>query len=103
MEVLRPSAPSAVIYLVYEVPANAYLLQSLLHLVDEGGAPSPVGNGFIAPPGGVVYFGDYVFAGNDTLGFRRDLAAARAATSKRRWNTHRIIVRTTCRCTLRKL
>jgi hypothetical protein len=75
IEATRPSIPAKVTYLAFEVPANAYVY---LDLVDTPLAPSPIGHAFIAPPGATVYFGDYVFVGNKTVEFRRDINAARA-------------------------
>jgi hypothetical protein len=71
----RPSIPAKVTYLAFEVPANVYVYldNPILPL-----APSPIGHAFKAPQGTTVYFGDYVFIGNRTVEFRRDLTAARA-------------------------
>jgi hypothetical protein len=78
IEATRPSIPAKVTYLAFQVPANAYVYLSTLDLVDTHRAPSPIGHAFIAPPGATVYFGDYVFVGNKTVEFRRDINAARA-------------------------
>jgi hypothetical protein len=75
IEATRPSIPDKVTYLAFEVPANAYVY---LDPVDISLVPSSMGRAFIAPPGATVYFGDYVFVGNKTLEFRRDINAARA-------------------------
>ena len=80
IEATVPSNPAKVRYFAFEVPANIYLYLSTLHLVDANRAPSQVGQAFIAPPGATVYFGDYVFIGNKTVEFQRDINAARAAT-----------------------
>ena len=82
IEATVPSTPAKVRYFAFEVPANAYVYLSLLDLVDDHRAPSPIGHAFIAPPGATVYFGDYVFVGNKTAEFRRDINAARAATKE---------------------
>jgi hypothetical protein len=79
IEATRPSIPAKVTYLAFEVPANAYVYLSPLDIVDTHQAPSPIGHAFMAPPGATVYFGDYVFVGNKTVEFRRDINAARAA------------------------
>jgi hypothetical protein len=79
IEATRPSTPAKVTYLVFDVPANAYVY---LDLVNIALAPSPMGKAFIAPPGATVYFGDYVFVGNKTVEFRRDINAARAGASE---------------------
>jgi hypothetical protein len=75
IEAIRPSAPSNITYLAFEVPANVYVY---LSNTSASFAPSPVGHAFIAPPGGTVYFGDYVLAGDKTVEFRRDINSARA-------------------------
>jgi hypothetical protein len=76
IEVTRPSIPSKVSYLAFEVPANAYVS---LDLIDTPPAPPAIGHAFIAPPGATVYFGDYVLVGeNKTVEFRRDINAARS-------------------------
>jgi hypothetical protein len=82
IEARRPSIPAKVTYLAFEVPANAYVYLSLLNLVDAHLAPSPIGHAFIAPPRATVYFGDYVFVGNKTVEFRRDINAARAGAGQ---------------------
>jgi len=82
IEATVPSNPAKVRYFAFEVPANAYVYLSTLGLVDANRAPSPIGQAFIAPPGATVYFGDYVFVGNKTTEFQRDINAARAATKE---------------------
>jgi hypothetical protein len=79
IEATRPSIPSKVTYLAFEVPANAYVY---LDLMDTALVSSPMGHAFIAPAGSTVYFGDYVFVGNKTVEFRRDINAARAGASE---------------------
>ena len=79
IEAARPSTPNGVTYVAFEVPPNTYVYVSPF---DSNLAPSSVGRAFIAPPGGTVYFGDYVFVGNRTLEFRRDMDAARAGTRR---------------------
>jgi hypothetical protein len=75
----RPSIAAAVTYLAFEVPANVYVyLDNSTHPL----VPSPMGDAFKAPPGAAVYFGDYVFTGNKTVQFRRDIDAARAGARK---------------------
>lgn len=79
IEATRPSIPSKVTYLAFEVPANVYVY------FNNGNAPlspSPMGHAFIAPPGATVYFGDYVLVGNKTVEFRRDINAARVGVKK---------------------
>jgi hypothetical protein len=71
----RPSIPAKVTYLAFEVPANVYVYLNGPNLPL---APSPMGHAFKAPSGATVYFGDYVFIGNKTVEFRRDINAARA-------------------------
>jgi hypothetical protein len=71
----RPSSPAKVTYLAFEVPANVYVYLGNPNLPL---APSSIGRALEAPPGGIVYFGDYVLTGNKTLEFRRDIDAARA-------------------------
>jgi hypothetical protein len=76
---IRPSNPSKVTYLAFEVPANVYTY------VDNAYAPmgSPaLGHAFIAPPGATVYFGDYVLVDEKHVEFRRDLEAARAGAMR---------------------
>ncbi len=76
IDVTRPSTPANVTYLAYEVPANAYVYSG--RNANAALAPSSMGHAFIASPGATVYFGDYVFAGNQTVEFRRDINAARS-------------------------
>ncbi len=72
IEAQVPSIPAKIKYFAYEVPANIYV-----YLPHTKAALAPASDAaFIAPPGGTVYFGDYVFVG-DTVAFRRDLDAAR--------------------------
>lgn len=65
-----PSVPAAVRYVAFDVPAGSYTYNS-------GGMRSmdntPVA--FIAPPGKVVYIGDFVYTGENYVALRRDLAA----------------------------
>ncbi len=75
IEATRPSIPSKVTYLAFEVPANVYVY---LDNPNAPLAPSSVGHAFIAPSGGTVYFGDYVLVGEKTVQFRQDINAARA-------------------------
>jgi hypothetical protein len=75
IEAVRPSSPAKVIYFTYEVPAGAYVYS--FRNANAVLPPSALGSGFIAPPGRAVYFGDYVFVGNQTVEFRRDIDAAR--------------------------
>ena len=75
IEATVPSVPSQVTYLAFEVPANVYVYFDNL---SAPLAPSPVGHAFFAPPGGTVYFGDYVLVGKKTVEFRQDINAARA-------------------------
>ena len=75
IDATRPSIPGKVTYLAFEVPANAY---AYLDNPNVPLAPSLAGHAFIAPPGAMVYFGDYVLVGNKTVEFRQDIAAARA-------------------------
>jgi hypothetical protein len=72
IEVTRPSSPAKVTYHAFEVPANAYAYLTNISL-----APSSIGHAFIAPPRSTVYFGDYVFVGNNTVEFRRNIDAAK--------------------------
>ncbi len=76
IEAAGPSTPSKVTYLAYEVPANAYVYSG--RNANATLAPSSMGRAFIAPPGATVYFGDYVFVGDKTVEFRRDINAARS-------------------------
>jgi hypothetical protein len=80
IEATRPPIPAKVAYLAFQVPANAYVYLGTLNLVDAHLAPSAIGHAFIAPRRATVYFGDYVFVGNKTVEFRRDIDAARAGT-----------------------
>jgi len=79
IEATRPSIPARITYLAFEVPANTYVYLNHLDIVDTHQAPSATGHAFIASPGATVYFGDYVFVGNKTVEFRRDINTARAA------------------------
>jgi hypothetical protein len=76
IDATRPPVPANVIYLAYEVPANAYVYSG--RNVNAMLTPSSTGRAFIAPPGATVYFGDYVYVGNKTVEFRRDINAARS-------------------------
>jgi hypothetical protein len=76
IEATRPSTPSKVAYLAYEVPANIYVYSG--RNANATLAPSSIGRAFMAPPGATVYFGDYVFGGNKTVEFRRNIEAARS-------------------------
>ncbi len=80
IEAIVPSTPANITYLAYEVPANAYVYSA--RNVNANLAPSSTGHAFVAPGGAVVYFGDYVFVGNKTVEFRRDVDAARSGA---RW------------------
>jgi hypothetical protein len=75
IDAVRPSIPSKITYLAFEVPANVYVY---LDNPNVPLAPSPIGHAFQAPPGATVYFGDYVLAGSKTMEYRQDIAAARA-------------------------
>jgi hypothetical protein len=76
IEILRPPSPAKIMYLAYEVPASIYVYSGRnAHAML---APSSLGHAFIAPPRATVYFGDYVFIGNGTVEFRRNIAAARS-------------------------
>lgn len=76
IESTRRSGPAKIAYLAYEVPANIYVYSG--RNANATLAPSSIGRAFIAPPGATVYFGDYVFVGNETVEFRRNIEAARA-------------------------
>jgi hypothetical protein len=73
---LRPSIPARIAYLAYEVPANTYVYSG--RNANATLASTSTGRAFIAPPGATVYFGDYVFVGNRTVDFRRNIDAARS-------------------------
>lgn len=77
IEAARPSIPATVTYQAFEVPANAYVYVNGTSL-----SPSAIGHAFVAPPGATVYFGDYVFVGNNAVEFRRDINAARIGVRK---------------------
>jgi hypothetical protein len=77
IEAAHPSNASKVVYLVYRVPANTYVYN---RQPNGSLAPSSMGPAFIAPPGATVYFGDYVYVGNKTVEFRRDIDAARSGS-----------------------
>jgi hypothetical protein len=76
IEITRPSSPAKVTYFAYELPANIYVYSG--RNANASLAPSSMGRAFLAPAGATVYFGDYVFVGNGTVEFRRDIAAARS-------------------------
>jgi hypothetical protein len=71
-----PSSPTKVTYFAYEVPAGTYVYSR--RNANATLDPPAMGSAFIVPPGTTVYFGDYVFAGNQTVKFRRDIEAARS-------------------------
>jgi hypothetical protein len=79
IEATRPSIPAKVTYLAFEVPANAYAYPDFADAIPGS---SLVGSAFIAPPRSTVYFGDFVFVGNKTVEFRRDINAARAGARR---------------------
>jgi hypothetical protein len=75
IQATRPSTPAKVTYFAFKVPAGAYVYSPF-----NGNArlaSSAPATGFIAPPGKTVYFGDYVFVGNQTVELRSDIDAAR--------------------------
>jgi hypothetical protein len=76
IETTLPSSPAKIAYLAYEVPANVYVYSG--RNASATLAPSSMGRAFIAPAGATVYFGDYVFVGNETVEFRRNIEAARS-------------------------
>jgi hypothetical protein len=76
IEATRLSTPAKIAYLAYEVPANIYVYSG--RHANATLALSSMGRAFIAPPGATVYFGDYVFVGNKTAEFRRNIEAARS-------------------------
>jgi hypothetical protein len=75
IQATRASNPAKVTYFAYEVPAGTYVYSPFN--ANAILAPATPATGFIAPPGRVVYFGDYVFVGNRTVELRRDIDAAR--------------------------
>lgn len=80
IEATVASTPAAVSYLVFEVPAGAYVYGG--GNINARLPASPNASGFMAPAGKVVYFSDYVFVGNDSVEQRRTLEAAREATKR---------------------
>jgi hypothetical protein len=75
IETTRASNPARVAYFAYKVPAGTYVYSPFnANAILASSAPA---TGFIAPPGRAVYFGDYVFVGNQTVELRRDIDAAR--------------------------
>jgi hypothetical protein len=80
IEVTRPSTPAPVSYLVFEVPASAYVYRG--RNANARLPASPNASGFIAPAGKTVYFGDYVLVGTQSVELRRNLEAARDATRR---------------------
>jgi hypothetical protein len=75
IEATRATNPAKVTYFAYKVPAGTYVYSPFN--ANAILAPSAPATGFIAPPGRAVYFGDYVFVGNQTVELRRDIDAAR--------------------------
>lgn len=76
IEATRPSNSAKIAYFAYEVPANIYVYSG--RNANARLASSSMGRAFIAPPGATVYFGDYIFAGNGAVDYRRDIEAARS-------------------------
>jgi hypothetical protein len=76
IEVARRPGIAKITYLAYEVPANIYVYSG--RNANATLAPSSMGRAFMAPPGATVYFGDYIFVGNGTVEFRRNIEAARS-------------------------
>jgi hypothetical protein len=73
----RPADVAAVRYFAFDVPAGTYVYSGFDANVGALRHPA-LGNGFIAPGGHAVYFGDYVLVA-DAVEVRRDFAAARAS------------------------
>jgi len=78
IDATRPSNPGNVAYFAYEVPAGIYVYSR--RNANATLDPPAMESGFIASPGGTVYFGDYVVVGNQTVQVRRDIDAARRAS-----------------------
>jgi hypothetical protein len=75
IDATRPSTPAKITYLAYEVPANAYVYSGRNA---NATLAASTGRAFIAPGGTTVYFGDYIYVGDKTVAFRRDIDAARS-------------------------
>jgi hypothetical protein len=80
IELTQPSTPAPVGYLVFAVPASAYIYS--LRDANARLPASPNASRFIAPAGKTVYFADYVFVGNQSVEQRRSLEATREATKR---------------------
>jgi hypothetical protein len=80
IELTQPPTPAPVRYLVFEVPASAYVYSG--RNANARLPASPNASGFIAPAGKTVYFGDYVLVGTQSVELRRNLQAARDATQR---------------------
>jgi hypothetical protein len=80
IDITRPSNPARVSYFVFEVPATAFVYSG--RNANARLPPSPNASGFIAPAGKMVYFGDYVLVGAQSVELRRNLEAARDATKR---------------------
>jgi hypothetical protein len=78
IEITRPSNPANIAYFAFDVPANIYVYSG--RNANAVLAPSSTGRAFMAPAGATVYFGDYVFVGNGTVEFRRNIEAALQGT-----------------------
>jgi hypothetical protein len=76
IDAVGPSSPTKVTYFAYEVPAGTYVYSR--RNANATLDPPVMGSAFVAPGGSTVYFGDYVFVGNQTVRFRRDIETARS-------------------------
>jgi hypothetical protein len=75
IDATRMASVGNVAYFAFDVPAGTYVYsrRNAYATLD----PPAMGSGLIASPGKTVYFGNYVFVGNKTVDFRRDIEAAR--------------------------
>lgn len=77
MDATISAGETAVQYFAFRVPAGVYVFSEF----NAGPSPRPLPHpaAFIAPKGGVIYFGDYILVGDHTVELRNDIAAARIA------------------------
>lgn len=64
-----PAVPGPVRYVAFDVPAGSYTAHSGMSLLD----PTPTA--YIAPPGQIVYIGDFIYTRENRLEVRRHLQA----------------------------
>jgi hypothetical protein len=77
MDATISAGQTTVQYFAFRVPAGVYVFSAF----NAGPSPHPLPHpaAFIAPKGGVIYFGDYIFVGDHIMELRNSIAAAQIA------------------------